>query len=43
MARQEEKAESDIDLMVVGEVSLDDVLAQLADVEKTLAKPVVFP
>lgn len=40
MARQEEKAESDIDLMMVGEVSLDDVLAHLSGVESILARPV---
>ena len=40
LARQAEKAESDIDLMMVGEVSLDDVLAHLSEVESILVRPV---
>jgi uncharacterized protein len=40
VARQEEKAESDIDLMVVGEVTLEDMLARLADVERSLGRSV---
>jgi predicted nucleotidyltransferase len=39
-ARGEENAESDIDLMVVGSVSLDDVLERIAPVERTLRRPV---
>ena len=39
-ARGEEKAESDIDLMVIGEVTLDSLLHSLAPVEKTLSRPV---
>ncbi len=40
MARQEEKAGSDIDVMIIGSVGLDDVLARLSGVETTLARPV---
>jgi predicted nucleotidyltransferase len=39
-ARGEENAESDIDLMVVGSVTLDDLLERLAPVERTLHRPV---
>lgn len=40
VARQEEKAGSDIDLIVVGKVTLEDVLAQLADAEPSLGRAV---
>lgn len=40
IARQEEKAESDIDLMIIGDVELDDVLARLSEAETTLARTV---
>jgi len=40
VARQEETAQSDIDLMIVGEVKLDDVLSSLSDVEAALGRPV---
>lgn len=40
VARGEEKAASDIDLMVIGSVSLDDVLDAVAPVEKQLGRPV---
>jgi uncharacterized protein len=40
MARQEERAESDIDLLIVGEVSLDDVLRSVGDLEQTLGRAV---
>lgn len=40
VARQQEKAESDIDLIIVGTVTLEDVLARLADVEQSLGRPV---
>jgi predicted nucleotidyltransferase len=33
LPRQEESAESDVDLMIVGSVSLDDVLTQMPAVE----------
>jgi predicted nucleotidyltransferase len=39
-ARAEEKADSDIDLMVTGEVMLDDLLGQLVSVEHTLKRPI---
>jgi predicted nucleotidyltransferase len=38
-AREEENAESDVDLMVVGSVTLDDVLERLAPVERALRRP----
>jgi uncharacterized protein len=40
MARQEEKAESDIDLLIVGKVTLEDVLATLGDVEQSLGRQI---
>ena len=40
MARREERAESDIDLLIVGEVSLDDVLRSVSDLEQTLGRAV---
>jgi predicted nucleotidyltransferase len=39
-ARGEEKAESDIDLMVVGELTLDDLLGQISPVELKLSRPI---
>ncbi len=40
MARQEEKAESDIDLLIVGSVTLEDVLGCVSNVELLLGRPV---
>jgi len=40
VARGEEKARSDIDLMVIGAVSLDEVLDTVGPVEKQLRRPV---
>jgi predicted nucleotidyltransferase len=40
MARQEEKAESDIDLLVVGKVTLEEVLTHLGDIEASLGRAV---
>jgi predicted nucleotidyltransferase len=40
VARGEDKATSDIDLMVIGEVSLDDVLDAVGPIEKQLRRPV---
>jgi predicted nucleotidyltransferase len=40
MARQEEKAGSDVDLMIVGDVTLDDVLALLAPVERAIGRSI---
>jgi len=39
VAREEETAQSDIDLMIVGEVELDEILSCLADVEGILGRP----
>ena len=39
-ARGEEKAGSDIDLMAVGEMTLDDLLQSLTPVEQRLSRPV---
>lgn len=39
-ARGEERADSDIDLMVIGEVPLDDLLERLSPIEKKLSRPV---
>ena len=40
MARREEKAESDIDLLIVGKLELEDVIARLGNVEVSLRRPV---
>lgn len=40
MARQEEKAESDVDVLIVGKVTLDDVLERLGDVESSFGRAV---
>ena len=40
MSRNEEKAESDIDLLIVGKVALEDVLARLIHVELSLGRAV---
>jgi uncharacterized protein len=40
MARGEEKSESDIDVMVVGSVTLEDVIAKLGSVESSLRRAV---
>lgn len=40
VARHEEKAGSDVDLMIVGDVALDDVLARLSDAETKLGRAV---
>jgi predicted nucleotidyltransferase len=39
VARQEEKAESDIDVMIIGKVKLDEVLSRLSDAEAALGRP----
>ncbi len=39
VARGEETAKSDIDLIVVGEVELDEVLSQMEKIEQTLGRP----
>jgi uncharacterized protein len=40
VAREEETAQRDVDLMVVGKATLDDVLSSLAAVEKTTGRPI---
>ena len=40
VARQEEAIESDLDVMIIGEVELDEVLSSLADPEVALGRPV---
>lgn len=40
IARQEERAESDIDLMIIGDIELDDVLVRLAEAETALGRAV---
>jgi predicted nucleotidyltransferase len=39
-ARGDEKTKSDIDLMVIGSLTLDDLLERLAPVERTLNRPI---
>jgi predicted nucleotidyltransferase len=40
VAREQEKAQSDVDLMVVGKATLDDVLLRLSTVEKSIGRPI---
>ena len=40
MARQDEKTASDIDLMVVGKVSLEELVTQITNVERLLGKAI---
>lgn len=40
VARAEDTAESDIDLMVIGDVTLDDLLTQLEGAERILGRPI---
>ena len=40
VAREEETAQSDVDLMVVGKATLDDVLSSLAAAEKSTGRPI---
>ena len=40
VAREEETAQSDVDLMVVGKATLHDVLSRLSTVEKGLGRPI---
>jgi predicted nucleotidyltransferase len=45
MARQEEKADSDIDILIVGKATLEEVLARLAEAEPSLGRavnPIVY-
>jgi len=40
VAREEETAQSDVDLMVVGKATLHDVLSRLSTVEKGIGRPI---
>src|SRR6266496_5172306 len=40
VAREEETAQSDVDLMIVGKATLDEVLSRLSTVEKGLGRPI---
>ena len=40
VAREEETAKSDVDLMVVGKATLDQVLSRLSTAEKGIGRPV---
>jgi len=40
LAREEETALSDVDLMVVGKATLDEVLSRLSKIEKSIGRPI---
>jgi uncharacterized protein len=40
VAREEETAQSDVDLLVVGKATLEEVLSRLSTVEKTIRRPI---
>jgi predicted nucleotidyltransferase len=40
VAREQETAQSDVDLMVVGKATLDEVLSQLSAIEKSIGRPI---
>ena len=40
IARREEKADSDVDVMIIGKVTLDDVLVQFGNIEASLGRAV---
>jgi predicted nucleotidyltransferase len=40
VAREEETAQSDVDLLVVGKATLDEILSRLSTVEKKIGRPV---
>ena len=40
VAREEETTQSDVDLMVVGKATLDEVLSRLSPVEKSIGRPI---
>src|SRR5436190_16153432 len=40
LAREEETAQSDVDLMVVGKATLDEVLSRLPTIEKSIGRPI---
>jgi predicted nucleotidyltransferase len=39
VAREQETAQSDVDLLVVGKATLDDILSRLSTVEKSVGRP----
>ena len=43
VGRQEETAQSDVDLVVVGKATLDQLLSRLSTVEKSLGRPINRP
>ena len=40
VAREQETAQSDVDLMVVGKATLDEILSRLYTVEKSIGRPI---
>ena len=40
VAREQETAQSDVDLMVVGKVTLDELISRVSTVEKTIGRPI---
>ena len=40
VAREEETAQSDVDLMIVGKATLDEILSRLSTVEKSIGRPI---
>jgi uncharacterized protein len=40
LAREQETAQSDVDLLVVGKATLDDILSRLSTVEKSVGRPI---
>jgi predicted nucleotidyltransferase len=40
VAREEETAQSDVDLMLVGKATLDEILSRLSTVEKNIGRPI---
>ncbi len=40
VAREEETAQTDVDLMVVGRATLDEILSRLSTVEKNIGRPI---
>jgi predicted nucleotidyltransferase len=40
VAREEETAQSDVDLMVVGKATLDEILSRLSTAEKNIGRPI---
>jgi predicted nucleotidyltransferase len=40
VAREQETAQSDVDLMVIGKATLDEVLSRLTTVEKSVGRPI---